>query len=179
MNRQEKREKPVEPALPEEESSPFDNLPVEGWFWELIRRDGRFRKRFEQIDRAAQEYAATRLGPDEYARALKNYLAHLRRYGLRTSGPADREVLNRQLKTECYLLLPVPGKDDVIAVPRPQAAYLDFGEGLKPGPRMAGPAKTGLNRLQIRKLLKKYGLIEKKETGKLQVTGSPGIVHGQ
>ena len=145
------------------QSSSFDKLPVEGWFWELIRRDGRFRKRFEQIDLAAQEYAATRLSPDEYGRRLKSYLAHLRRYGLHPSGPAAMEVLNRRLKTECYLLLPVPGKDKLFAVPRPQVAYLDFGEGLKPGPRRAEPTKTGFNRLQIRKLLAKYGLLEKGE----------------
>jgi hypothetical protein len=163
MNRQEKKEGTVEPALPEKDSSPFDNLPVEGWFWELIRRDGRLRKRFEQIDQAAQAYAATRLSPDEYAHALKNYLAHLRRYGLHMSGPAAREVLNRRLKTECYLLLPVPGTDDLLAVPRPQVGYPDFGEGLKPGPRRVEPTKTGFNRLKIRKLLAKYGLLEKKE----------------
>ena len=162
MSRQEKKEGSGEPALPENASSPFDNLPVEGWFWELIRRDGRFRKRFEQIERAAQEYGATRLGPDEYARAFKSYLAHLRRYGLHTSAPAAMEVLSRLLRTECYLLLPVPGKDDLFAVPRPQAAYLDFGEGLKPGPRRVESTKSGFNRSQIRRLLSKHGLLEKR-----------------
>ena len=164
MSRQQKKEEPAAAPRPEIGSSPFDNLPVEGWFWELIRRDGRFRKRFEQIEETAREYAATRLSPDEYARRLKSYLAHLRRYGLHTSGPASPEVLSGRMKIGCYLLLPVPGKNKVIAVPRPQAAYRDFGEGLRPGPRMAGPAKTGFNRLQIRKLLRKYGLLEKKGT---------------
>lgn len=162
MARREKKEAPVAARRQEEEPSLFDNLPVEGWFWELIRRDGRFMMRFEQIDRAAQEYAAARLSPDEYARALKNYLAHLRRYGLRTSRPASPEVLSRRMKTECYLLLPVPGKDKLIAVPRPQVAYRGFGEGLRPGPGRVEPTKAGFNRLQIRKLLKKYGLLEKR-----------------
>ncbi len=164
MSIQEKKEEPAEARGPEKEPSPLDNLPVEGWFWELIRRDERFMMRFEQIDRVAQEYAAARLSPDEYTRAFKSYLAHLRRYGLQTSGSASPEVLSGRMKIGCYLLLPVPGKNKVIAVPRPQAAYRDFGEGLRPGPRMAGSAKTGFNRLQIRKLLKKYGLLEKKGT---------------
>ncbi len=164
MGRQGKKERSASPAQTEKEPSSFDKLPVEGWFWELIRRDGRFRKRFEQIDRAAQEYAATRLSPDEYARELKSYLAHLRRYGLHTSGPAAAEDLIRRLKTECYLLLPVPGKDGLLAVPRPLAAYLDFGEGLKPGPWKAEPTKTGFDRLRIRKLLAKYNLLEKRKT---------------
>ncbi len=164
MSMQEKDRGPAPMPGPDKEPSPFNNLPVEGWFWELIRRDGRFKKRFGQIDEAAREYAATRLSPDEYARSLKSYLAHLRRYGLHTSGPATIEDLNRHLKTECYLLLPVPGKDKLIAVPRPQMSYLDFGEGLKPGPRRMELTKTGFNRLQIRKLLTKYNLLEKKGT---------------
>ncbi len=162
MGRQEKKEGSVGPVMQEKDPSPLDNLPVEGWFWELIRRDGRFRKRFEQIDRTAQEYAATRLSPGEYARALKSYLAHLRRYGLHTSGQAPLEVLGRRLKTECYLLLPVPGKDDLLAVPRPQVAYLDFGDGLKPGPRRVESTHNGFNRSQTRRLLAKHGLLEKR-----------------
>ena len=96
------------------------------------------------------------------ARVLKNYLAHLRRYGLHTSRPAALEILSRRMNTGCYLLLPVPGKDKLIPVPRPQVAYRDFGEGLRPGPGRVEPTKAGFNRLQIRKLLKKYGLLEKR-----------------
>ncbi|MGD0229086.1 MAG: hypothetical protein ABSC19_01850 [Syntrophorhabdales bacterium] len=145
------------------ESSYFDNLPIEGWFWELIRREERFRKRFDQIDRDAGEYAAFRLSPDDYRRRLKNYRAHLRRYGLQVCASADAGALGRLLKAECYLFLPLPGKVKMIPVPRPDVAYPQFGEGLKPGPRRLDPPKTGFTRAQIRKLLAKYNLLQKRE----------------
>lgn len=161
MSREEKKEAPL--ARPGSESSSFDRLPVEGWFWELVRRDKRFRERFEEIDQAAQAYAAARLSPDEYARRLKNYLAHLRRYGVQPFGLASSQVQSRRIKTGCYLLLPAPGKDKFFAVPRPETAYLDFGKGLKPAPRKMAPPKSAFSRGQIRKLLAKHGLIEKRE----------------
>jgi hypothetical protein len=163
MGRKDKTERKAAPAGAEKRSSSFDNLPVEGWFWELIRRDGHFKKRFGQIDQAVQEFLAARLSPDEYARRLKSYLAHLRRYGVRTSGFAAAELVSRRMKTDCYLLLPVPGKDKVFAAPRPEAAYLDFGDGPKPAPRGAAMATKGFSRGQIRKLLAKHGLLEKRE----------------
>jgi hypothetical protein len=163
MSRKDKTERKAAPAGAEEGSSFLDNLPVEGWFWELIRRDGHFKKRFGQIDQAVQEFVAARLGPDEYARRLNSYLAHLRRYGVRTSGFAAAELVSRRIKTNCYLLLPVPGKDKLFAVPRPEAAYLDFGDGPKPAPRGAAMAAKGFSRGQVRKLLRKHGLLEKRE----------------
>ncbi|MGA3173197.1 MAG: hypothetical protein ABSE25_02085 [Syntrophorhabdales bacterium] len=137
----------------------FDNLTVEGWFWELVRRDGRFRKRFVQIEQAVRAYTASRLSKEEYTRLLNNYLAHLRRYGLRAVSLPDSEA--SAFGPDAYLFLPLPGKDRIIAVPRPDLAYCDFVDGFKPAPIGPDRPDAGLNRLRIRKLLAKYGLLEK------------------
>jgi hypothetical protein len=137
----------------------FDNLSVEGWFWELVRRDDRFRKRFGQMEQAAEAYCASRLGQEEYARVLKNYLAHISRYGIQVvSLPGDETTS----KSNAYLLLPLPGKDKVIAVPRPDLSYRDFEEGHRPAPRKIDLPKTRYSRARIRKLLVKYDLLEKR-----------------
>ncbi len=145
-----------------EKPSQFDNLPVEGWFWELVRRDARFRKRFAQMEEAVQAHAASRLTDDDYGRALKNYLAHLRRYGIETfslPGPEDRKNL---AALGFYLILPQPGKEQLLAVPRPDVPYTGFGHGPKPTPRKVDMPEKVFDRDRIRKLLAKYDLLEKK-----------------
>ncbi len=162
MSREQKKEEGPVLSQPEQASRFFDQLPVEGWFWELVRRDERFKKRFRQIEDDAREYVAARLSPEEYGRKLKSYLVHLRRYGVHAAGLISENVPGA-MTAEQYLLLPVPEKNRIFAVPRPAVAYLDFGDGLRPVPLNAAPQKNGFNRVQIRKLLTKYGLLEKKE----------------
>lgn len=127
MNRQKKGPSPQ--AIIETTSSYLDNLPVEGWFWELVRRDETYRKRFEQIEQAAQEYAASGLDADAYRARLKSYISHMWRYGVRPTPPSSLNTLVKFLKPDCYLFLPLPGKDKVIAVPKPAVKYPDFGRG--------------------------------------------------
>ena len=145
-----------------EKPSQFDNLPVEGWFWELVRRDARFRKRFAQMEEAVQARAASRLTDDDYGRSLKNYLAHLRRYGIETISLPGSENRKHLADHGFYLILPQPGKGQLLAVPRPDVAYTGFGHGPKPTPRRIGRPEKVLDRDRIRKLLAKYDLLEKK-----------------
>ncbi len=139
MSRQEEKPSPQE-AAPEVEASYLDDLPVEGWFWELVRRDETYRKRFRQIEEAAREYLASRLDTDVYRGRLKSYFSHMWRYGIRPTAPSARAALVKRLKPDCYLFLPVPGEDRVIAVPRPEVKYPDF-----------GPAKPALRGLSVRR----------------------------
>ena len=146
-----------------EKPSQFDNLPVEGWFWELVRRDARFRKRFAQMEEAVQAHAASRLTDDDYGRALKNYLAHLRRYGIETfslPGPEDRKNLAGPR------LLPYPSPARKRAAPRSaearRAVYglrarpeadpaqnRQAGKGLRPRPHQETPRKIRPSRKEI------------------------------
>ncbi len=131
---------PSEQENPSTESSYLDSLPVEGWFWELVRRDETYRRRFRQIEEAAQEYLASRLDTDAYRGRLKSYFSHMWRYGIRPTSPSARAGLVERLKSDCYLFLPVPGEDRVIAVPRPEVKYPDF-----------GPVKPALRGLSARR----------------------------
>jgi hypothetical protein len=161
MDARDRREASDDLAEKWAESGYLDDLPVEGWFWELVRRDERFRERFDRIAGDAEEYAASAISRDEYARRLKNYLAHLRRYGVKVCAAMDPDALRRLLRADCYLFLPLPNGCKVVPVPRPDVAYPAFGEGLKPGSLRVDLPKPGFTRVQIRKLLSKYGLLEK------------------
>jgi len=141
--------------------SQLDHLPVEGWFWELVRRDARFRTRFAQIEQAVAAYTASSLTADAYGRMLKSYLAHLRRYGVGTFTLPGPESLQGLSNPASYLILPQPGKTGLLAVPRPDVAYAAFGQGPKPVLRRIDAPGRDLDRARIRKLLAKYDLLEK------------------
>ncbi len=133
-----KRKQPPPESGEAGKTSPFHNLPIEGWFWELVRRDETYRKRFKQIGQDALEYAASRLDPHAYRAKLRSYFSHMWRFGVQPTPPSATVMLSAFLNTKCYLFLPLPGREEVIAVPRPDVKYADFGQ-VKPALRGSSP----------------------------------------
>jgi len=132
-----KRAQPV--AFDSTEYDYMDKMPVEGWFWEIIRRSTDYRQAFDKFQKTILDKVSA-LSKNSKAvderwlsirvrEVTKNHIKKVQEMGVHI----DWFVTRRKKEPNTNHLLVIRVGVEHLMIPRPEISYSDFDDDYKPG----------------------------------------------